>query len=222
MLPGVAALCMALPLHAGTLGGGIALSSQLVDRGQAITRATPVLQGVLSWTTPDGWALGLSASAQARSPGGMVEAMGQVAHYWTLSDDWSMQASAIYYKYPMRSRFFDRGEGGLHWTYRDVLTFGVSATRFTHADHERTRPGADATFHWPLTEELSLSVGAGVAKSYFDPYPYYRYGHAGLAWTRGAWRMELDRVAADVKTPRYWRSRSPEAEPWVATVLWSF
>ena len=116
MLPGVAALCMALPLHAGTLGGGIALSSQLVDRGQAITRATPVLQGVLSWTTPDGWALGLSACAQARSPGGMVEAMGQVAHYWTLSDDWSMQASAIYYKYPMRSRFFDRGEGGLHWT----------------------------------------------------------------------------------------------------------
>jgi len=218
---------MALPLHAttvggGTLGGGIALSSQLVDRGQAITKATPILQGVLSWSTPDGWALGLSTSAEARSPGPVVEAMAQVAHYWTLTSDWSMQAGAIYYKYPWRSRFFDRSEGGLHWTFRDVLTFGVSATHFVHADSERTRAGADANFHLPLTEELSLSVGAGVAKSYFDPYPYYRYGHVGLAWTRGAWRVELDRVAADVKTPRYWRPRSPEAEPWVATVLWSF
>ena len=126
----MAAALVALPSHAaaGNLGGGLALSSQLIDRGQAITPATPIVQGNLAWTS-GGWALGLSGSARIHAPGGhFVEAIAQAAHYWTLSDNWSMQAGLLYYKYPDSQRFFDRTEAGLHWTFRDVLTIGRSAT----------------------------------------------------------------------------------------------
>lgn len=207
-------------LLAGELGGSLALSSQLVDRGQAITTATPILQGALSWVSPNGWALGLSSSAKLHSPGHYIEAIFQASRYWSLSDDWSMQAGALYYRYPSATRFFDRVEGGIHWTYRDILTLGVSAASFPHSDRHRPREAADASFRWPLTDELSLTAGAGVARSYFDPYRPYRYGHVGLVWRHGAWRLELERVDADLK-PR-WAHTYPAVSPWVGTVQWSF
>ena len=218
----LAAALVALPSHAaaGNLGGGLALSSQLIDRGQAITPATPIVQGNLAWTS-GGWALGLSGSARVHAPGGhFVEAIAQAAHYWTLSDNWSMQAGLLYYKYPDSQRFFDRTEAGLHWTFRDVLTIGLSATSSVHRESQHWREAADATFRWPLTSHLSLSAGAGVARSLTDPYRPYRYGQAGLAWTQGAWRLEVLRIASDQKL-RYARAY-PSAEPWVATLLWSF
>jgi uncharacterized protein (TIGR02001 family) len=208
------------PATAGDLGGGLALSSQLVDRGQAITPATPIVQGNLAWTS-GGWALGLIAAARVRAPGGhFVEAAAQAARYWTLSGEWSMQAGLLYYTYPTRRRIFDRVETGLHWTYRDVLTFGLSAASTVHTDRQHWREAADATLRWPLTRHLSLSAGAGVARSFIHPYRPYRYGQAGLAWTEGAWRLEVVRVASDQERPRY--RGYPAAEPWVATLLWSF
>jgi len=212
----------ALPAHAGSdnIGGGLALSSQLVDRGQAITPATPIVQGNLAWSA-DGWALGISGSARIHAPGGhFVEATAQAARYWALSGDWSMQAGLLYYRYPRSQRFFDRVETGLHWTYRDVLTFGLSATSTLHREREHWREAADATVRWPLTRHLSLSAGVGVARSLADPYRPYRYGQAGLAWTQGAWRLEVLRIASD-QTLRYARGY-PSTEPWVATLLWTF
>ena len=102
------AWCAALPLHAGTdpLGGAVALSSQLIDRGQAITPATPIVQGNLAWTS-GGWSLGLSGAARVHAPGShFVEATAQAARYWTLSGDWAMQAGLLDYKYPDAQRFF--------------------------------------------------------------------------------------------------------------------
>ena len=212
----------ALPAHAGngTISGGLALSSQLVDRGQAITPATPIVQGNLVWSS-DGWAVGASGSARVHAPGGhVVEATVQAARYWTLSGDWSMQAGLLYYTYPERQRLFDRVETGLHWTYRDVLTFGVSAASTVHRERQHWREAADATVRWPLTRHLSLSAGVGVARALVDPYRPYRYGQAGLAWTQGAWRLEVVRIASD-QTFRYARGY-PATEPWVATLLWSF
>lgn len=218
----IAAGSSAMPskVLAGDLGGSLALSSQLVDRGQAVTAATPILQGALTWVSPNGWALGVSSSSKLHSPGRYIEAILQASHYWMLSDDWSMQAGALYYRYPRANRFFDRVEGGIHWTYRDVLTVGLSASSFPHSDRHRPREAADASFRWPLTDELSLTAGAGVARAFFDPYRPYRYGHLGLAWRRGAWRVEVERVEADLKTR--WAHTYPAVSPWVGTVQWSF
>jgi uncharacterized protein (TIGR02001 family) len=218
----VAAACAAapLPLLAGELSGSFALSSQLVDRGQAVTAATPVLQGAAAWSSTNGWAFGVSGSAKLHTPERYVEAIVQASHYWSLSGDWSMQAGALYYRYPRAYRFFERTEAGVHWTYRDVLTLGLSAASLPHSYRHRPREAFDASLHWPLTERLSLSAGAGVARSFFEPYRPYRYGHAGLAWQRGAWRVEIDRVAADLKTR--WAHTYPAVSPWVGTVQWSF
>lgn len=234
------ATCLSTPLHAQstTFNGTAALSSELVDRGQAITGNTPILQGAASWTSPAGWSLGLSGSAKVRSPGRVVEALVQASRSWSLSSDWQMQANLLYYRYPgqTRSRAYDRAETGVNWTYRDVLTFGLSAIHVIGARNHQTRGAADLSFHWPLARHFSLSAGMGVAQPLIAPYtPYHhgymrayyddrtglhRYGHAGLLWSHGPWRIELDRIMADPETRRQWATLG--ASPWVATISRSF
>jgi hypothetical protein len=240
--------CLAPPLHAQStaFNGTAALSSQLVDRGQAMTSNTPILQGAASWTFPAGWSLGLSGSAEVRSPGRLVAALAQASRHWSLAGDWQMQANLLYYRYAgaARSRAFDRVETGLSWSYRDVLTLGLSAIHVVGSRH-RLRGAADISVHWPLARHFSLAAGAGIAQSPIAPYNAYGYGHAGsheyghagsyshrrsadfhsyghvgLLWSRGPWRIELDRILADPETRWQWDAMG--ASPWVATVSRSF
>ncbi|HEX8778529.1 MAG TPA: hypothetical protein VF738_10455 [Rhodanobacter sp.] len=242
-VPGLASLvlgtCLSWGLHAQSTGfhGAVALSSQLVDRGQAVTNQTPILQGAASWTLPTGWSLDLSAGTELRTPSHLAEASARVSHYWPLSNAWQMQTDLLYYRYSgsARARAFDRAEAGIHWMYRDVLTFGLSAARVLDARDRRTLGAADLDFHWPLPWHFYLSAGAGIAQTPATPYrgyghagPYYdrespdsyRYGHAGLIWAVGNWRAELQRIVTD---PRVYRQRGvPSVAPWVVTVSWSF
>jgi len=245
--------CLTPALHAQStpFNGTVALSSQLVDRGQAMTSSTPILQGAASWTSPAGWSLGLSGSAEVRSPDRLVAALAQVSRHWSLAGDWQMQANLLYYHYAgtARSRAFDRAETGLSWSYRDVLTLGLSAIHVVGSQsRHRLRGAADISVHWPLARHFSLSAGAGIAQSPIAPYNAYGYGHAGpheyghdghtgsyshrrsedfhsyghvgLLWSRGPWRIELDRILADPETRWQWDVMG--ASPWVATVSWSF
>jgi uncharacterized protein (TIGR02001 family) len=239
----LAGACVAPALHAQstTFSGAVALSSQLVDRGQAITHTTPILQGAASWTSPTGWSLGLSGSTEVRSPDHVVAALAQASRHWSLAGDWQLQAGLLYYRYPgmARSRGFDRAEATLSWSYRDVLTFGLSAIRVIGA-RQHPRGAADISFHWPLARQLFLSAGAGATQSPIAPYNAYRYsreydhagpyrrvregihtyGHVGLLWNHGPWQIELDRILADPETRWQWDVMG--ASPWVATVSWSF
>lgn len=250
--------CLPQALHAQStiLTGTVALSSQLVDRGQAITGNTPVLQGSASWTFPaggaasgtfpSGWSLGLAGSTEVRSPSRMVVTLVQASRYWSLSGDWQMQVGLLYYSYAgqLGSRAFDRAETGVNWTYRDVLTLGLSAIYVIGARGHQPRGAADLDLHWPLGRHFSLSIGAGITQSLAAPYgpcrcgyegaddygyasPYdharadhYGYGHAGLAWTDGPWRIKLERIVAATEARQQWGN--PGASPWVATVSRSF
>ena len=224
--------CFSAPLHAQSTGltGVAGLSSQLVDRGMAITPDTPTFQGAVSWSSPAGWSFSLSGSSELRSPGRVVEATAEVSRYWSLSTDWQMQASLLYYSYPSTpsSRVYDRAETSVDWIYRDVLTFGVSAIHVFGGREHQPRGAADVDLHWPLPWNFSLSTGAGIAQSLVapnSPYNYdkasvYHYGHAGLTWETGPWRVELDRILVERSARRYWRNLS--ASPWVATISRSF
>jgi len=243
------AMLFTAPLHAqsNNLSGAVALSSQLIDRGLAISPVTPILQGNVTWNSASGWILGMSAATETRSPGHGSEAMAQVAHYWTLSSDWRMQAGVVYYGYPgnAQGRPFDRVETGVNWMYRDVLSFGLSAIDLTHGDDHSPRGAADVDFHWPLPQNFAVSAGLGVAQpltspasygNYIVPYgpyggyayryyyrnvrmrSYYGYGHLGVAWSHGPWRVELDRVFTDPDI----RRQGAAAAPWVATISWAF
>lgn len=236
--------CLALALVAGLPGllhaqsakgtnATIALSSQLVDRGLAITPATPIAQGAVSWTSSTGWSAGLSGSTEVRSPGHANQVLLQASRYWRLSGDWQIQAAVLYYRYfgEPGEGAYDRGEAGLHWLYRDTLAFGLSAIRGIDSGDRRTRAAADLDFHWPLTEHAFFSAGAGLAHvpparyGHYRPYQsreregYYRYGQLGLGWARGPWRLELDRVVTDGAghSTEYLR-----AQPWMATISRSF
>jgi len=236
------ALCLAacLPLVAqaqsSNVSGTVALSSQLVDRGQAVTPQTPVLQGALAWSFAKGWSLGASASVEAREPDRLAEALAQIARSWSLSPDWQMQANLVYYDYPgnPHARGFDRTEAGLGWIYRDVLTLGVSAIYPVGKTDHHLHGAADIGFHWPLPRHFALSAGLGVTQTSYTYYAYYghghgryeyeshdtySYGHAGLLWNNGPWRVEVDRVATSGLTHR---RGYPDTAPWMATVSWSF
>lgn len=192
-------------------------------------------------TASAGWSLGLSGSTRARAPGRLAEALAQATRYWPLSDAWQMQAGVLYYKYPGRghSRAFDRAETGVSWSYRDVLTMGLSAIYVIGAHGRQPRVAADLNAHWPMADHFYISAGAGIAQSLMASYSSYRheyasyggyarerpyapdsglygYGHVGLLWGNGPWRVELDRMLAGPKTRREWNALG--APPWVATI----
>lgn len=226
------AACLSTRLHAqsSNISGAVALSSQLVDRGLAVTPPTPILQGAVSWTSPTGWSLGVSGSTEVRSPKHLSEALAQVSRAWSLSSDWQMQASLLYYDYPgnARAKFFDRTETGVSWIYRDILTFSLSGICLINGRSHQPHGAADINFHWPLAWHFSVSAGAGIAQSLISPYKsydygrasVYRYGHVGLMWSYGPWRVELDRVAADPGSHEQWGNLV--ASPWVATISRTF
>lgn len=253
----VVGACLSHALHAQAtiFNGAVALSSQLVDRGQAITSNTPVLQGAASWTfpaagaasgtSPSGWSLGLAGSTEVRSPSRMVVTLVQASRYWSLSGDWQMQVGLLYYSYAgqLGSGAFDRAETGVSWTYRDVLTLGLSAIYVIGATGHQPRGAVDIDLHWPLARHFSVSLGAGMTQSLAAPYghcrcgyessdedyesPYgraraehYGYGHLGLSWSDGPWRIELDRVVTAPGAQQQWGN--PGASPWVATLSRSF
>lgn len=223
-----ACLLAPVPARAGQLSGQVSLASQLVDRGLAITRATPALQGAVAWTTSSGWSLGISGGIELRSPGHLAAGVVHAARAWTLSPNWRVQTDVVYYHYAGRLRA-NVYEPGVYWLYRDILTFGVSGVYVAGTDEHELHPAADLNFHWPLAGGFSFSGGLGIARyavpygrSAYDRYRtgYYRYGEAGLLWTHGAWQIEVDRVVVDPGARRYLQSLV--ASPWLATVSRSF
>ncbi|MGH8147911.1 MAG: TorF family putative porin [Rhodanobacteraceae bacterium] len=218
-----------LRVEAGDLTGEVALGSQLADRGVAITSGAPVLQGALAWNTPSGWSLGVSAGAQTRSPGRVVESNARVSHYWSLSGDWQMQASLLYYHY---SGIWHASayEADIGWIYRDVLTFGVSGIHAFGENEHRFRAAVDLDLRWPLGYGFSLSAGAGLTRYMAGPYGnrarydysefHYFYGSVGVSWSHGPWRMEIDHMmlSHDVRQ----RLGEFAVSPWMATITRSF
>lgn len=222
------------------LDGKIALSSQLVDRGLAITPATPILQGAVSWASPAGWSLGVAAAVETRSPGTPVMALGRLARAWAPSAEWQAQASLLYYDYRARG-MPDRVDANVYFTYRDLLSLGVSAIRVDNPRAPRRVTGAaDATLNWPVARHLSLSAGAGVGQATITTYGYraapnppgagrryyrydyvrmYGYGSVGLAWSDGPWRLQVDRSMNSLGERRVYGAGAPG---WVATLSLAF
>lgn len=232
-------LPQALRAQSTSLNGAVALGSQLVDRGTPMTPTTPILQGAVSWTPTPSWSLGVSGAIELRSPGRLAEALVQASRNWSLSSDWQMQASLLYYRYSgmHHAGALDRAEAGVSWTYRDVLAFSLSAIRVFGAQGDQPRGAADISLHWPLARHVWLSAGAGVSQSLIatredyrgghDADSYYSlrpglhgYGHAGLLWSNGPWKVELDRILAAPETRQQWTGRN--VSPWVATISRSF
>ncbi len=223
--------CLHGRLHAQSapLGGSVALTSQLVDRGLPITATTPVLQAALRWDSPGGWSLGAAGASELRSPR-LAEGMLHAAYSWPLSANWQMQASLLYYDAPRRgrARSYRRAEADLAWIYRDVFTLNLAALRPLGSRAGRTNPAAEANLRWPLSSHLSLLAGVGVARFQHGSYgyygeqysEYYRYGQVGLAWSAGRWHVELDRIATR-DAPRS-RRGTGGLSPWLASVSWSF
>lgn len=222
-----AMLCPALAAKAADLGGAVAINSQLVDRGIAITSRTPVVQGSVYWAPAAGWSLDLSAAVETRSPEQLLESGIALSRHWTLSDRWQAQASLSYYRYRYavddKEWDVERTEASVGWTYRDMLTFSLSASRMPGGG--RVYGAADVTVQHSLSEHFALSGGLGIAQPpRFDDGQarsgHYRYGHAGLIWSRGSWSIELDRVATSANVPRPWGG--PRVSPWVATLSVAF
>src|SRR3546814_13618297 len=102
----------------------------MVVRGLAISPATPIVQGSVSWMSPGGWSMGLAGGVELRSPGQPVVVLGRVSRFWSISDDRLAHASLLYYDYRAeRYRGIpDRAEANLYIHSRATLSGGVSET----------------------------------------------------------------------------------------------
>lgn len=222
----LAALAWACGPADASVNGEVAISSQLVDRGVAITRPGAALQGAVSWSWSSGWSLGAAAGIELRDPGHVAESLVQVSRYWPVSSDWRMQARLLYYHYSGVASV-GHYETGLAWIYRDTLTFGLSGIYSPDRDH-RLRPAADLDFRWPLRWNFSIAAGAGVANYVTPPYKqyehgiasYYRYGHLELSWADGPWQFRLERLLMTDGDRERMHELAPS--PWEATLSRSF
>ena len=230
-LRGTLALAAALGLPgtalAAKLGGAVGLSSQLVDRGIAVTADTPSLQLAGYWLPAPGWSLGASASTALDAPGHQLLTTIELSRSWTLSDSWQMQAGLLRYDYPGNriNRLFNRNEASLGWSYRDRLSVSLAAFELPDSYRGRWYGAADLTVHQPLPGQLSLSAGIGISQAPpalygLDYADHYSYGHAGLMWNAGAWSVEVDRVFSDARS--IYARRGNGIWPWVVTVSRAF
>ncbi|MBB3856535.1 hypothetical protein [Xanthomonas arboricola] len=212
---------------AGTVGGAVALTSQLIDRGISIAPNKATLQTAGYWLPAPGWSMSASVALQSPSLSRPVAVTAQAARAWMLGDRWQMQASALYYGYPTNqaTRTFDRQEASLAWSYRDVLTFSVSTFNFPRADQSPWNVAIDVTANVPLRDDLSLTVGAGSSR--FPAMAYgaarsgrYQYGQFGLRWSRDQWTLKLERIVTSDNTPRL--QGGPGETPWLGTASVTF
>ncbi|WP_369916575.1 hypothetical protein AB8810_11500 [Xanthomonas sp. NCPPB 3005] len=222
-----AALCLPGTALAAKLGGAVGLSSQLVDRGIAVTADTPSLQLAGYWLPAPGWSLGASASTALDAPGHQLLTTIELSRSWTLSDSWQMQAGLLRYDYPGNriNRLFNRNEASLGWSYRDRLSVSLAAFELPDSYRGRWYGAADLTVHQPLPGQLSLSAGIGISQAPpalygLDYADHYSYGHAGLMWNAGAWSVEVDRVFSDARS--IYARRGNGIWPWVVTVSRAF
>ncbi|CAD0321388.1 TorF family putative porin [Xanthomonas hortorum] len=212
---------------AANVGGAVALTSQLIDRGISIAPNKATLQAAGYWLPSPGWSVSTSVALQSPSLSKPVAVTAQAARAWMLDDRWQMQASLLYYGYPTNqaTRTFDRQEASLAWSYRDVLTFSVSVFNFPRADQSPWNVAIDVTANVPLQNDFSLLVGAGSSR--FPAMAYgaaesgrYQYGQLGLKWSRARWTLKLERIVTSSNTPRL--QGGPGETPWLGTVSTTF
>ncbi|UKE56566.1 hypothetical protein [Xanthomonas translucens] len=223
-----AALCLPCTALAAKVGGAVGISTQLVDRGIAVSSDTPSLQLAGYWLPAPGWSLSASASSALNAPGHQLLTTLELSRSWTLSDSWQMQAGVVRYSYPGNriNRLLNRNEASIGWSYRDRLSVSVGAFALPDSYPGRWYGAGDLTVHQPLLAQLSLSAGIGISQAPavlygVDDYAnHYSYGHAGLMWNAGAWSAEIDRVFSDAHSI-YTRRRNG-IWPWVATVSRAF
>ncbi len=77
---------------AGTVGGAVALTSQLIDRGISIAPNKATLQTAGYWLPAPGWSMSASVALQSPSLSRPVAVTAQAARAWMLGDRWQMQA----------------------------------------------------------------------------------------------------------------------------------
>ncbi|PPV00332.1 hypothetical protein XpopCFBP1817_00515 [Xanthomonas populi] len=212
---------------ADNVGGAVALTSQLIDRGISIAPNTLTLQAAGYWLPSPGWSVSTSVALQSPSLSKPVAITAQAARAWMLDDRWQMQASLLYYGYPTNqaTRTFDRQEASLAWSYRDALTLSLSTFNFPRADQSPWNLAIDVTASIPLRNDVSLSIGAGCSR--FPAMAYgaaasgrYQYGQLGLKWSRARWTLKLERIATSSNTPRL--QGGPGETPWLGTVSTTF
>jgi hypothetical protein len=248
MLVAIAMLAVvAAPARAqsGRWGGELVLASQLVDQGLAITPATAVLQGAVSWNAPAGWSLGLAGAVEARSPGDPVLLLASASRSWRFGNDWLAQAGLHHYDYRSGApaAIPDRTSATVSFLYRDALAVGVAAIHARGAPRQHLLGAADVQASLPLAARWSLVAGAGVAQAAVGarnppPHPGYGLGHAptygdygsrvrwyrfaslGLSWSDGPFRLRLDRHANSLGGRPAYGARTPPR--WVATASWNF
>lgn len=210
--------------------GELALASELTDRGLVVGPRRALLQGQLSAYLGSQWSASLAASAQ-REGLRYSRVLARLGRNWTLSNDWQLDTGLSYYAYPGDSsqRRYDRFEAAAVAGYRDVLSLGLTALHYAERSHGLPW-AADLGLRWPLAgvvsglgapaEAWSLTASVGRATLLQATAFHYSYGSLGLAWQQGAWRAEVNRLAADGKAGA-WVGR-PQPARWAAVLARNF
>jgi uncharacterized protein (TIGR02001 family) len=203
----------AAPAAAGGLteglgvGGSLAVTSDYIYQGLSQSGDHGAVQGDLHVGNANGTFLGAWASSrdQDLQPGAPAVLQLYLGQRFELGGAWSSTLSARYYFYIDASNYepsADYLELSVRFHYLDRWSFAITAVpdavRYWNYIRISRSPAyvADGSCQWLIVSDLFFTAGAGYYYSTgtgegIERSTGYAYGNAGLAYERGAWRLDV-------------------------------
>lgn len=176
------ALTLCLPLHAATISGNVALTSDYVFRGISQTDGAPAPQSGIRIDVDSGLYTSAWASRVdfASAPGASAEIDYVVGWHHKIGRDWNADVNATWFSYADAAKL-----NYVEWiataTWRDRHWITVGASRDVFAT-DRTGIYAQAGTRIPVDDALRFEFAAG---HYWFEHSYgrsYSHGQAGFVW----------------------------------------
>ena len=176
-------------------------SSQVVDRGIAITDHDPVIGATATWNSTSGFFAGIGGyyGSESPSPTSLTKNLqGYVGWFLQTSDDSAVEISVAHAQFPDVSEWnYIETRVDYHWSREAAVTLAYSPDYY---GRDASRALLAATWRPALGDDAYLHIAGGVGRmgGYYDNAMYY--AEAGIGRTFGRFDVMLTASTLDDDT----------------------